>query len=66
MIIKGSTYKNNKTDATYMVTSFAINTTNVQDGQIMVMYKSLGSAINNQLFVRHLDEFENKFTLLED
>lgn len=59
-------YKNNKTGDLYEVIEFAINATNAQDGQEMVIYKKffqkpqdLG---NEQKFVREKNEFFNKFT----
>ncbi len=57
VIIKGK-YRNKKTKGIYTVTDDIVrNATNKQDGQKMVLYRSL----TNMLFVREYDEFMLKF-----
>ena len=56
------TYKNNKTGDLYEVIEFAINATNAQDGQEMVIYKKVDK---DQKFVREKNEFFEKFTYNE-
>ena len=55
-------YRNNKTGNLYRVIGTVTNTTNAQDGQIMYLYKSVN---NGMSFVREVEEFKNKFTLLQ-
>ena len=57
-------YRNNKNGNLYeVIREDVINCTNANDGQIMVMYKSLNNP--EKLFVREISEFQNKFTLIE-
>ena len=56
-------YKNNKTGGIYFVQlANIINTTNANDGQIMVKYVAVGE---RQWFVREIEEFKQKFTPTE-
>jgi hypothetical protein len=62
--IRGLNFKNNKTGCLYYVIDFAINSTNAQDGQNMVIYKAvpLYSPGSDKIFCREFKEFINKFT----
>lgn len=55
-------YIHNKTRNEYTVEGEALNCTNAQDGQIVVLYRNK----NGQLFVREKNEFLQKFTLKKD
>ncbi len=59
MIDKGS-YRNNKTQNIYIVTGTCFNSTNAQNGQIMVKY--IDQHANE--YVRELGEFHEKFTCI--
>ena len=54
---KYATYRNKKTGNVYEVIGNAINATNTNDGQIMVMYKN----DSGEIFVREKKEFYEKF-----
>ena len=57
-------YRNNKNGNIYeVIREDVINCTNANDDQIMVMYKSLEHP--EKLFVREINEFKIKFTLIE-
>lgn len=47
---------NNKTNNLYKIQSLALNTTNVNDGEIMVIYTS-----DNNIYTMELKEFLTKF-----
>lgn len=53
---KSGIYKNKKTGKEYKVLFTAINCTNAQDGQEMVVYLGEG-----KIFVREINEFFEKF-----
>jgi len=53
-------YCHKKTGKVYFVTALAINTTNAQDQQEMVIYNGFGKN-----FVRSLSEFNEKFIKIE-
>ena len=67
MIRLSGLYTNNKTQEVYVVVNNAINATNAQDGQAMVVYtpKSTLNIVTRKLYVRELEEFKSKFTLKE-
>lgn len=52
-------YIHNKTGNEYTVEGEALNCTNAQDGQTVVLYRNK----DGQLFVREKNEFLQKFTL---
>ena len=57
-------YRNNKNGNIYeVIREDVINCTNANDDQVMVMYKSLEHP--EMLFVREINEFKIKFTLIE-
>ncbi len=57
-------YRNNKNGNIYeVIREDVINCTNANDGQVMVMYKSIEHP--EMLFVREINEFKIKFTLIE-
>ncbi len=57
-------YRNNKNGNLYeVIREDVINCTNANDDQIMVLYKSLEHP--EMLFVREINEFKIKFTLVE-
>ncbi len=57
-------YRNNKNGNLYeVIRKDVINCTNANDDQIMVLYKSLEHP--EMLFVREINEFKIKFTLVE-
>lgn len=55
-------FRHKKTGNIYTIIDTAINCTNFQDGQVMVIYKNN----NNQIFVREIKEFNDKFERIED
>lgn len=58
-------YKHNKTGNLYYVLTEAINCTNANDGEEMVVYKRLDGddeKVKTMTFVRNKDEFNKKFT----
>lgn len=58
-------YQNNKTQDLYTVLDFAINCTNEQDGQQMVVYTKYNKNGDiDKVFVREIAEFNNKFTFV--
>lgn len=58
----GGMFRNIKTKDFYMVFYAAIDATNARDGAAVVVYRKLGS---DQMFVRDLDEFREKFERVE-
>lgn len=54
-------FQNNKTTEIYTVIGLVLNSTNAQNAQVMVQYKTLGGLH----FVREFDEFAEKFTCIE-
>jgi hypothetical protein len=54
-------YTNIKTGNPYTVKGFAINATNKDDGQVMVIY-TRSDVENSDLYVREIEEFKQKFT----
>ena len=57
-----ATYSHNKTNKVYAVMGKAVNCTNSQEGQTMVMY--MAGDFQGPMFVREIKEFVEKFTLL--
>ncbi len=58
-------YKNKKTGNTYLIGGEVTNTTNEQDGQIMIMYQST-DLTDDTIFVREKTEFFEKFVVEDD
>jgi hypothetical protein len=58
-------YKNKKTGNLYGVLGEAINSTNAQNGQIMVSYFTLDENVEYKIFVREKNEFLEKFTAVK-
>lgn len=57
-------YRNIKNGNIYeVIRNDVINCTNINDGQIMVLYKS--EKYPGKIFVREINEFNTKFTLTE-
>lgn len=56
-------WRNKKKGTLYKVVGKCINCTNAQDGQLMIMYESLGD--DNLTFVREEKEFIEKFEKFE-
>ena len=54
-------FRHKKTGNIYTIVDTAINCTNSQDGQVMVIYKNN----NDQIFVREIREFNDKFEKIE-
>jgi len=62
-IIKSGKYKNLKNGEIYDTKNkVAINATNTQDGQIMILYQDK----NETLFVREISEFLEKFEKVKE
>jgi len=61
-------YINIKTGNEYFVLDFAVNATNEQDGQDMVIYTLAETAHypTRKNYVREIEEFEVKFKKVED
>lgn len=57
-------WKHKKTDNVYVLIFNALNCTNAQDGQKMVLYRRHNTDINadHEYFVREVNEFKEKFT----
>ena len=53
--------KNNKNKTVYQILGIALNATNSQEGEIVVVYKDKTSS---SVFVRELNEFLQRFTLI--
>lgn len=58
-------FRNKKTKNLYKIKDKVINTTNAQDGQIMILYEPLNINVdkdgNKLIFVREQNEFYEKF-----
>ena len=58
-------FRNKKTKNLYKIKDKVINTTNAQDGQIMILYEPLNIHVdkdgNKLIFVREQNEFYEKF-----
>jgi hypothetical protein len=58
-IESGEFYINKKTKEIYKIIDLAINTTNKDEGNTMVIYLSVQD--NTRIYVREYDEFNEKF-----
>lgn len=56
--MKSKIFRNKKKDTLYLFCGHVMNTTNAQDGQIMVRYKSMETGDE---YVREHNEFDKKF-----
>lgn len=65
--MKPRRFKNNKNGGIYTAELFgAINSTNAQDGQVMVVYSKMEEGVGRSIFVREEKEFYEKFTEVTD
>lgn len=63
----GPRFVNNKTKGLYTVVDCAVNTTNKDDGSLMVMYMPHDVTCDKCImFCREVNEFKEKFTLAEE
>ena len=59
-------YRNNKTGVVYVATGCALNATNAQNGQRMIVYREPTSDDSEHVFVREESEFFEKFTRIPE
>jgi len=64
----GSLWKHTKTGNVYVLIFHALNCTNAQDGQAMVLYRRHDPDITGDMkyFVREFNEFKQKFEQLQE
>ena len=58
-------YRNKKKGTLYKLIGTAINCTNAQDGQIMLIYEPYEQKEEHLVFVRERNEFYEKFELVD-
>jgi hypothetical protein len=58
-------YRNKKKGTLYKLIGTAINCTNAQDGQIMLIYEPYEQEEEHLVFVRERNEFYEKFELVD-
>ena len=59
-------YRNKKKGTLYKLIGTAINCTNAQDGQIMLIYEPFEQGDEPLIFVRERQEFYEKFEFVDD